>query len=161
MDKQTFTARVMEAENSLYRVARTILSCDSDCEDAVQEAIMKAWEKRNTLREERYFKTWLTRILINESYRLARRRPDCLPLESCEHLETPQGEPVDTSLREAVLALPEKLRLPVVLCYVEGYSVQEAGRLLRIPAGTVKSRLSRARSVLRETLCDPDQGGSL
>ena len=57
MDKQTFSEQVLAMGDSLYRVARTILRSPADCEDAVQEAVAKAWEKRGTLREERYFRT--------------------------------------------------------------------------------------------------------
>lgn len=157
MNQQTFAAEVLAAEGSLYRVARTILPYGSDCEDAVQEAICKAWEKRNTLRQPEYFRTWLTRILIHECYRLARSRPDSVPLEDCEQLLTTEGEPVDMDLRRAVLSLPAKFRLPVVLYYVEGYSVGETAQLLRIPAGTVKSRLNKARKMLRETLQEREE----
>lgn len=157
MDKQQFAARVLEAENSLYRVARSILRCVSDCEDAVQNAVLKAWEKQNTLRNEQYFKTWITRILINECHQLARRRPDSILLDDCiPPLAAAGGEPVDPVLRDAVLALPERLRIVLVLHCIEGYSVQETAGLLRIPGGTVKSRLARGRSILQEALRDTD-----
>lgn len=60
-------------------------------------------------------------------------------------------------LRRAVLSLPKKFRLPVVLYYMEGYSVSETAQLLRIPAGTVKSRLNKARKILRETLQEREE----
>ena len=161
MDKQTFTAQVLSAGDSLYRVAKSILRSDTDCEDAVQEAILRAWEKRGSLREERFFKTWLTRILINECYRLARNRTETVPLESCGELRTTNGEPVDIALRDAILNLPLKMRTAVVLYYIEGYSVAEVGRMLRVPAGTVKSRLSKGRKLLQMELLDLDHGGNL
>ena len=74
MNKEEFTQRVLEAESSLYRVAKSILINESDCEDAVQEAILTSYEKLGTLREDKYFKTWLTRILINSCFRAAKRR---------------------------------------------------------------------------------------
>ena len=65
MDRQFFIASAQAMERSMYCIARSYLRCEADCEDALQNALLRAWEKRNTLREERYFRTWLTRILIN------------------------------------------------------------------------------------------------
>lgn len=151
LDKTTFTRLVLNAERPLYRVARTILRCDADCEDAVQSAILAAYEKLDTLREEAYFQTWLTRILINECYRLCRAARPAVPLE--EILEQAACElPPEGGLWEAVQKLPDELRLPVELYYVEGYTVPEIRKLLGIPEGTVKSRLFRARRALRTQL---------
>lgn len=160
MDKADFTCRVLNAENSLYRVAKTILINNADCEDAVQETILRAWERQSTLRQPEYFKTWLTRILINECNRLAKKRPDTMALEDCGELAAADGGPVDADLREGILRLPRKLRTAVVLYYIEGYSVQETAQLTRVPAGTVKSRLSKARSLLRAGLINSDDGGN-
>lgn len=145
LDKQTFTALTLEAEDTLYRVAWSILRNDADAEDAVQEAVLRAWEKLDSLRETRYFRTWLTRILLRECFRLRRAGSRIIPLE-----ELPEPSARDRGeVWNEIQSLPETLRLPVLLHYVEGYSVAETGALLRIPAGTVKSRLSRARSILR------------
>lgn len=72
MEKEEFSTRVLEIESSLYHVSKGILINETDCEDVVQSAILKAFVKRNSLREVNYFKTWLTRILINECYQLLR-----------------------------------------------------------------------------------------
>ncbi len=148
MDKQRFTELVLEAEHTLYRVAWSILGNDADCQDAVQEAVLRAWERLDSLREPRYFRTWLIRILIRECCRLRRTGGRLVPLESRREIPAPDH---GTVWRE-IQALPEPLRLPVVLHYVEGYGVAEAGELLGLPAGTVKSRLSKARRVLRMEL---------
>ena len=70
MNKEEFTQRILAAELSLYRVTKSILHNDDDCADAIQNAILKAWQKRYTLRKKDYFKTWLTRIVINECYQI-------------------------------------------------------------------------------------------
>ena len=74
MDKEQFTAEVLSAEKGLYHVARSILGNDEDCADAMQNAILTAYTKLHTLQKEAYFKTWLTRILINEAYQMLRDR---------------------------------------------------------------------------------------
>ena len=70
MDKEAFASVVLSATDSLYRISKSILKNDTDCEDAVQEAIATGFSKLNTLRQETYAKTWLTRILIHECYSL-------------------------------------------------------------------------------------------
>lgn len=150
MERETFTKLVLEAEHTLYRVAKTILREEQDCEDAVQEAILKAYQKLDSLREPQFFRTWLVRILINECYRIRRSARPTVNYE--EYLETAPSNGADTCVWEAIRDLPEPLRLPVELCYVEGYTVAEVQSILHIPAGTVKSRLYRARKVLRTTL---------
>ena len=150
MDKQTFTDLVLDAEHTLYRVSKTILREDHDCEDAVQEAILKAYQKLDTLREERYFRTWLIRILINECYRIRRTARPVVSFEA--YLESAPAITPDVSLWDAVGQVPEPLRLPVELYYIEGHTVSEIQSILHIPAGTVKSRLSRARKALRTSL---------
>ena len=74
MDRQFFIASAQAMERSMYCIARSYLRCEADCEDALQNALLRAWEKRNTLREERYFRTWLTRILINSCKETLRRQ---------------------------------------------------------------------------------------
>ncbi|EPZ57339.1 RNA polymerase sigma factor, sigma-70 family protein [[Clostridium] sordellii ATCC 9714] len=74
MDRKTFITKVLECEKTLYNVSKSILINDADCEDAVQEAILKAFNKLHTLKNEEYFKTWLIRILMNECYRLKSKK---------------------------------------------------------------------------------------
>ena len=73
MDRTEFRSRVRGCERRLYRVARTMRLSDPDCEDAVQEALLKGWSRLSTLRVEDYFETWLIRTLINECRNLYRR----------------------------------------------------------------------------------------
>ena len=149
MDEGTFSQRAMACARKLYRVARTILQADADCEDAVQEALARAWRFRDSLREELYFDTWLVRILINECRNLQRRRSPTVPLEEAAQMTADKSE---AGLLRALAALPEKTRLCMVLHYVEGYRVDEVARLLRAPTGTVKWRLHQGRAQLRERM---------
>ena len=153
MNKQEFTQQVMEAENSLYRVARTLSSNESDCEDAVQQAILTAYDKLDNLRNEKFFKTWLTRILINECYKI--RRKSCFVISFEDYTaDIPSDGKIDNELRDAVFRLPIKLRSVIVLYYIEGYSVEETAYMLKLPQGTVKSRLHKARKLLKTMLDD-------
>lgn len=149
MHKWEFAARVEACERRLYRVARTMLRSDADCEDAVQEALLKAWAKRGTLREEAYFETWLTRILINECRNLVRRRP-VSEAELPESLAAPQTD--DNGLLSALMCLPEKNRITLELHYIEGYGIREIAQILHVPEGTVKWRMNRGRTLLKQEL---------
>ena len=118
MDKDEFSRRARDATQSLYRVACAYLASPPDRDDAVQEALLRAWEKRRTLREEQYFKTWLTRILIRVCVDMQRRKKRVIVSDNLPEQVAP--EPPDP--------------------------------LLRVPQGTVKSRLSRARRQLQSFL---------
>ena len=144
-----FIQRVRACERRLYRVARTMLPQECDCEDAVQEALLRAWDRRETLRQEAYFDTWLIRILINQCKTFYRRRPP-EPAELTEDI--PQVTSEETPLLEALMALPRKQRVALELHYIEGYSVAETARILRLLEGTVKWRLKRGRELLKESL---------
>ncbi len=148
MDKQTFAAQTADMERSLYRVARGYLTDSADCADAVQEALLKAWSKRDTLRQPLYFRTWLTRILINECKTALRKRKRLQPTDPAR-LPEPAPAEARSPLADAIDALEPHDRSPLVLHYLEGYSVAELARLLRLPQGTVKCRLHRARRKLR------------
>ena len=149
MNKDTFIDRVLEAESTLYRISKSILIHEQDCEDAVQEAILKAYNKLGTLKKEQYFKTWLVRILINECYSLKRKEYSQVPYE--EYFESAKANDKENynELYLAIQNLPERIRITIVLYYVEGYSVKEIKQILQIPTGTVKSRLAKGRNLLK------------
>jgi RNA polymerase sigma-70 factor (ECF subfamily) len=155
MDKQFFTSEVMSAERSLYRIARSYLPTDVDAADAVQEALTRAWEKRGTLRELQYFRTWLTRIVINVCKTVLRERRRVRPMAQVPET-MPSPPPYDDYplLHDTLQTMDLKYRIPLVLFYLDGYSLKEIAGLLLLPQGTVKNRLHRAREKLRTKLSE-------
>lgn len=155
MDKQTFERRALQCARRLHRMAYTILGNEADCEDAVSEALLRAWTKLDSLREPQFFETWLTRILINVSKSMLKARTvrkEALLYESTHaQEESPSPNP---TLRDAVQSLDIKLRLPLMMHHLEGYGVKEISEILRLPQTTVKWRLHRAREVLRAELAE-------
>lgn len=150
MNREDFSQKVIDMIPVLHRVAYMQLQQAADREDAVQEAIRRAWEKREHLREERYMQTWVIRILLNVCDTMRRRNARVQIQESfCDHSAPERNESV---LIDALMSLDEKHRLPLQLRYIEEYSVAEVARMLRIPQGTVKSRLARGREKLRALL---------
>lgn len=150
MTQEEFADRIVAMQGTLYRVSTTILPQLCDREDAVQSAIEKAWRKQSKLRDDLAMRAWVIRILINECYALLRRRERERPSDTLPDRETtPDAQP---DLYQMFTSLDEKYRLPMVLYYVEGYSVAETARMLRMPQGTLKSRLHRGRLLLKDTL---------
>ena len=157
MDKTTFTNNILESEQTLYRVSKSILGNDQDCEDAINNAILKAYEKLDSLKEEQYFKTWLIRILIHECYQMKRRSKRLVPYE--EYVENAPGkeDKLYTDLYAAIDDLPEDLRIAVTLFYIEGFSIAEIAEMLETRENTVKTRLYRGRNQLRKSLGDKEE----
>ena len=151
MDKESFVHLMDGRAESLYRVAWAILGHNADVADALQETALRAWQHRSSLRSEAYFGTWVTRICINVCRAQLRKRR---PLISLEDAPEPAAPPPDVSLSLALRALPENLRLPLMLQYAEGMSYQEISRVLRLPESTVRGRIARAKQALRKELDD-------
>lgn len=151
-DKENFLALINENRLSIYKVARGILNNQYDIEDAIQNTIIKAYEKISTLENNDLFKTWIIRILINECKDILRKNKRIISLdeEINQSIYTDVYENID--LTRAINSLCEDLRIVTVLFYFEDMSTKDIGKILDIPDGTVRSRLSRSRQQLREII---------
>ena len=150
MDKEAFSRQVTAMQTSLYRVAASYLRGEADRLDAVSEAIARAWEKRGTLRDERYFKTWMTRILIRECIAITRCQKRAVPVETLpEQISDDAAYDRVNLLSWALEQLPQRQRTMIVLHYMEGYDVNETARIIGTTKGAVCAGLSRARDTLR------------
>ena len=156
MTKDVFIKEIRRSEAMMYHVAKSILKNDSDCADAVQETLLKAYEKLHTLKQNQFFRTWLTRILINECNGILRKKKCVIPYEEYIQKTREIAEKKYTHLYMAILELPEELRILVTLYYIEGFPQKEIGEILSMREGTIKSRLSRARALLKEILTEDE-----
>lgn len=146
MNREEFTKSILSCEEMLYRISMSMLKNEKDCEDAVQTAILKAYEKLSTLKNEEYFKTWLVRILINICNKQLKLRSKTVVTENYNQIGEPKE---DLELRMLVESLPIKIRQVVVLYYIEQFTTKEISGILKIPKGTVLSRLSKGRELLK------------
>lgn len=153
MTKEDFAQKVVTLQDTLFRVSYSLLPNRYDQEDAVQESIRIALQKLDSLREEKYFSTWMIRILIHECYNMLRKKKREFPAEEIPGSLPPDG---DREVIEALMQLDIKLRLPIVLNYVEGYTVREIAQMMRLPESTVKTRMARGRTLARAIL---EEGG--
>lgn len=153
MDKEQFVEHIQRLQGRLYRTALCMLRNDADVQDALQETVLKAWEKRHTLRHEEYFDTWITRIAINTCKEMCRRNQRIVPME-----ELPEAPATSDgiTLRMLTECLPERLRLPLVLYYAEGMDISEIAHALHLTNAAVRSRIYRARAILRKELVDDE-----
>lgn len=152
MTKEQLGRLIIASEDTMYHVAKTLLRNDTDCSDAIQETVVKAFTKVNTLRADARGKTWLIRILINECYAIMRREKRLVSLEAIPTEDVGADTADYSDLYEALTRLPEEDRLCVTLYYMEGYSIKEIAAILKFSESGVKSRLYRARNKLRQEL---------
>ena len=152
MTSEEFSQQIVNMMQTLYRISYSQLSQSCDRNEAVQECLLKAWQKRGQLKEPRYMRTWIIRILINECRNIQRKRWREVPLDEMPERVAPAD--ADYELHDALLILDEKLRLPIMLHYMEGFTVSEIADILRWPQGTVKSRMNRGRAELKKLLTE-------
>ena len=167
-----FEAIMRRHNGRLFRVARAILKDDADAEDALQDAYLDAYRHMSDFRGDSQLSTWLTRIVVNQSLmRLRRQKRErvVVPFDRGEHRQEREEvevadekaePPSQTAMRAEVRRLLEQRidQLPVafrtvfVMREVEDMSVEETAACLGIPEATVRTRLFRARALLREAL---------
>lgn len=154
MKKETLGQLIIDSEETIYHIAKSLLYSDADCADAIQEAIVKAFSKLHTLKDDSYARTWLIRIVMNECYAIMRREKKTISLEEYQ-MDGQTAEQKDYSdLYEAIFKLPEQIKLCVTLYYMEGYSVKAVAALLDTTESAVKNRLAKARGKLKDALAE-------
>lgn len=170
-DTAAFEALMRRHNRTLFRVARAILRDDAEAEDALQEGYLQAYNAIGGFRGDSKLSTWFARIVANQALMRLRkqaRRAEIVPLQpgaAAGHLneipdtdmdQTPERSAQRSEMRRLleanIDALPDDYRAVFMLRAVEEMSVEEAAAVLKIPPATVRSRLFRARSLLREAL---------
>ena len=153
MDAITFQTETLKLEKLLYHISWSMLSDNEDCADAVQEALARAWQKRDTLQSIRAFRPWLTRILYNVCVDMLRTRRHLAnePLDE-DTIAADPPDVIDDDMLDALRRLSPEQRTAVVLHYLEGYKLREIAAMLDISLNTVKSRLMYARIYLKQDL---------
>lgn len=147
MTEQAFVEAVHQHQALLFRVSYTVLHNPEDCADALQDALEKAWRKKDSVRSPEAFRSWMVRIVVNCSRDILRRRKaDLAPLD--ENLPVPEVQ--DYQLADTLSRLDEGLRLPLMLHYMENLSIAEIAQVMHLPQGTIKNRLHRGRQKLAQ-----------
>ena len=157
--KQWYEQLIRKYNQRLYRIAKSILWNESEVEDAMQEAYIKAFQQLPKFEKRSGFATWITKILINECLMLKRRSKSKTSANELINLidyTTPENATMNKELKNilegAIATLPEKYRSVFVMREIENMSVAETGESLNISETNVKARLSRAKEMLRNNL---------
>lgn len=172
-DESAVRILVQRYNRRLYRVARAVVRNDAEAEDIVQEAQMNAFASLDRFRGDSSFSTWITRIALNAALGRVRRRRETVGLEAIERhgeaarvvvlpfaqsIPNPEQAMARLQVREllehAVEDLPEPFRIVLILRDVEDLSIDETAVQLGIKQATVKTRLHRARKLMRESLAE-------
>jgi len=171
-DEAAARAIIRRYNQRLYRVARGVLRDDDEAEDAVQEAYVRAFTHIATFRGESRLSTWLTRIVLNEALGRLRRRRPTIEMAAAEQAEQRRGQvlqfpnasaaldperglaqrQIQAMLERAIDELPEAFRTILIARVVEGMSIEETAELFDLEPATVKTRLHRARRLVKKTL---------
>jgi RNA polymerase sigma-70 factor (ECF subfamily) len=159
--EREFEARLAETSTLAFRVAYSVLRHREDAEDVAQDAFAKAYRSFRQLRDRTAFRAWLVRMTWRMALDRQRTNQRRLSRESSSSdrlapaattEEEMAGRERAAQLWAAIDALPEKLRLVMILAGIEGHNVREVASLLNVPEGTVKSRLFLGRQRLKEQL---------
>ena len=142
-------------EVKLYKTARSILADNDDIEEAIQQTIILVYKNIYKLKKEKYFTTWMMRILINECKKIWNQnsKRDKMFSDLEDHKEIVEKEQEDYGfVTKALNGLDKEFREVTILYYYDEFSVKEISKILNLPQGTVKSRLARARLKLNDLI---------
>ena len=154
-----FTELIEENKLRFYKTAKIILKKNDDIYDALQDALLSMYQNYDTLRDKSLFSTWGTRIVINKCYDFLRKQKNnvvALDEKVENNVEISLSDEYDVDkygIKQAINKyLSEEQKLVIILFYYDNYSLKDISNILDIPEGTVKSRLSKARDILKEKL---------
>lgn len=147
-DADAFAELMIQYKVDMYKVARGILNNQEDVADAISNTILKCYENIGKLQQPKYFKTWMTRILINECNLIIRKYGNQCLLEVFPEIPWKDASMETVEFEELMQALDEKYRVVLVLYYSQGYKISEIAGMLDLPESTVKTRLARGRDML-------------
>jgi len=154
-DEEAFIQAITEYMPVMYKVARTRLSSEDDLGDVIQESILSAFKNLQSLKNPGYFRTWLIRILINQCNDIIKQNSKVICIGSYEEADKLTKAICDDNIvndmdfNQILMQLSNDYRTVVVLYYVNGFNTREISEILNEKEGTIKSRLSRARTELK------------
>ena len=149
-NEAAFTELIKLHTQSMYKASRAILHHDEDVADAISETVLTCWEKIKQLKSDKYFKTWLMRILINKSNDIFRKRESLFFASEMPEIAINDNNLMNIEWREILNSLNEKYRIVIMLYYVEGFKTSEISQILETPESTVRTRLARGREQLED-----------
>ncbi|MGX4599402.1 RNA polymerase sigma factor [Faecalimicrobium sp. JNUCC 81] len=158
-DSEAFISLINKHEISMYKAAKAILHNEEDIGDAIQETIISAYKSIHTLKQTTYFKTWITRILINKCNDIIRNNKNIIFIDSYKEEGYSDQTHDKLEFDEAFEKLNKDYKLVLNLYYVEGFNSREISEILNENENTIKSRISRGKKQLKNFLLNNKEGG--
>lgn len=157
---EAFSELIHENKLSMYKVAKAMLGRECDVEDAIQNTIINSYKNIKNLKKEKFFKTWLIRILINECNKIIKnnKKFNLLDYNQGVREEGYLDSYIDLDIHNAINDLDEELKETVILFYFDDFSIKDIARIMNVKVGTVKTRLLRARNKLGEIILKGEEG---
>ncbi len=153
-DADAFAQLVQSQMQNMYKAARAIVRNDEDAADAISETILACWEKIGQLRKTEYFRTWMTKILINNCNDILRKRKMLCYGDEMQEPSVKSEEYNNVEWMEVLQGMDERYRLVMVLYYVNGLNTVQISDVLQMPASTVRTRLARGREQIASVYGD-------
>jgi RNA polymerase sigma-70 factor (ECF subfamily) len=145
---EAFVRLIEKNKTSLYKVAKSYISNDEDVADAISETVLLAYEHIHELKTAAYFKTWLTRILINQCKNIIQKEKKCVPADEITEIGYIDTSQSDIEFLDLLSRLPKEDKTIFVLYYSEGFTIRQVAEMLEMNENTVASRLSRGKQKL-------------
>jgi len=150
-DEEAFFNLMEINKISLYKAGRAILNNDEDVADAIQETVISAYRNIKSLKNDSYFKTWLTKILINKCKDIISKNKETVILDDYVEEGYIQEFLSKFEIEDMLNDLSKEQKLVVSLYYISQFNTREISEILKEPEGTIKSRISRAKIKLRQS----------
>ena len=152
-DPDAFDKLMRTQLKKMYRIAIAMLQNEEDAADAIQETVLKCWQKIGQLRNDKYFETWLARILINQCNDILRGRKKIVYVEDIPEI-VHEDHYFTNEWKTVLKGLSEKYRIVMELYYVDGFSTKEIAGMLHITDANVRNRMVRGRKQLEQLLSE-------
>lgn len=150
-DEEAFFKLIEINKISLYKAGRAILNNDEDVADAIQETVISAYRNIKSLKDDSYFKTWLTKILINKCKDIISKNKETVILSDYAEEGYIQEFLSEFEIEDMLNDLSKEQKLVMSLYYISQFNTREISEILKEPEGTIKSRISRAKTKLRKS----------
>lgn len=153
-DEQAFTEIIISIEMDLYKIARMRLECEDDINEAVQETIIQTFKSIKKIKKPEFFKTWIIRVLINKCNKVYKKSRNNNYVEYNEAINASYNNEDESNIRNLdffllIKNLSYRERISLILYYQENLTTKEIGRILKEPESTIRNRISRAKTKLK------------
>lgn len=155
-DVEAFTELILQIRNDLYKIAKTRLVNDADIDDAIQETMIEAYKSIKKLKNNEFFKTWIIKILVNKcNYIYKKKKKYIISYEENEMEKYISSEEISSDNIDFYLLIKNlkyEERIIIILFYMENYTTKEISKILKMNENTIKTRIARAKSKLKDIL---------